>query len=128
MGNLILLFIAGHETNTNLIGNGMLTLLRHPDQLARLRADPTLAAGAVEEVLRFEGSVAMISRFTVEPYRLGPASIPAGQTVMFLFSPINRDPTVFREPETFDIGRHPNPHLSFGAGIHFCLGARLARL
>ncbi len=128
MGNLILLFIAGHETTTNLIGNGMLTLLRHPDQLARLRADPTLAAGAVEEVLRFEGSVAMISRFTVEPYRLGPASIPAGQTVMFLFSPINRDPTVFREPETFDIGRHPNPHLSFGAGIHFCLGARLARL
>ncbi|MEJ8815510.1 cytochrome P450 [Variovorax ureilyticus] len=128
LGNLILLFIAGHETTTNLIGNGVLTLLQHPSEMNRLRADPTIAPIAVEEILRYEGSVAMINRFTVEPYAVGETVIPVGQTLMFLFSPINRDPAVFADPERFDVTRSHNPHLSFGAGVHFCLGARLARL
>lgn len=128
LGNLILLFIAGHETTTNLIGNGTLTLLRHPDQLARLREQPALAASAVEEMLRFEGSVNMVARSTTEPYAVGDTVIPAGELIFFMLAPANRDPAVFADPDRFDIGRDPNPHLAFGAGIHFCLGAPLARL
>ena len=128
LGNLILLFIAGHETTTNLIGNGALTLLRHPHELARLRAQPSLAACAVEEMLRFEGSVNMVARSTIEPYAVGETVIPAGELIFFMLAPANRDPAVFTEPDRFDIGRDPNPHLAFGAGIHFCLGAPLARL
>lgn len=128
LGNLILLFVAGHETTTNLIGNGTLTLLRHPDQLARLRERPSLAASAVEEMLRFEGSVNMVARSTTEPYAVGDTLIPAGEMIFFMLAPANRDPAVFADPERLDIGRDPNPHLAFGAGIHFCLGAPLARL
>ncbi|MFT3954913.1 MAG: cytochrome P450 [Piscinibacter sp.] len=128
LGNLILLFIAGHETTTNLIGNGALTLLRHPGELARLRAEPALAASAVEEMLRYEGSVNMVARSTTEPYAVGDTLIPAGELIFFMLAPANRDPAVFAEPECFDIGRSHNPHLAFGAGIHFCLGAPLARL
>ncbi|WP_341893624.1 cytochrome P450, partial [Variovorax sp. YR752] len=128
LGNLILLFIAGHETTTNLIGNGALTLLRHPQQLARLRERPPLAASAVEEMLRFEGSVNMVARSTTAPYAVGDTLIPAGELIFFMLAPANRDPAVFADPDRFDIGRDPNPHLAFGAGIHFCLGAPLARL
>jgi cytochrome P450 len=128
LGNLILLFIAGHETTTNLIGNGLLTLLRHPAELARLRADPSLAGSAVEEMLRYEGSVTMVSRLTVEPYALGDTMIPPEEVLYFMLGPANRDPAVFADPERFDIGRTANPQLGFGAGIHFCLGAPLARL
>jgi cytochrome P450 len=128
LGNLILMFIAGHETTTNLVGNGALTLLRHPDQLQRLRADASLLASAVEEMLRYEGSVTMVSRVTREPYALGETVIPAAQVLMFMLAPVNRDPAVFTEPERFDIGREHNPHLGFSAGVHFCLGAPLARL
>lgn len=128
LGNLILLFIAGHETTTNLIGNGTLTLLKHPEQLARLRADPSLAPGAVEEALRFEGSVNMVARLTVEPHPVGDVIIPPGEVLFFMLGPANRDPAVFDDAERFDIGRSANPHLAFGAGIHFCLGAPLARL
>lgn len=128
LGNLILLFIAGHETTTNLIGNGALTLLRHPQQLARLRKEPSLAASAVEEMLRFEGSVNMVARSTTAPYAVGDTVIPAGELIFFMLAPANRDPAVFADPDRFDIGRDPNPHLAFGAGIHFCLGAPLARL
>ncbi|QTN24695.1 cytochrome P450 [Rhizobacter sp. AJA081-3] len=128
LGNLILLFVAGHETTTNLIGNGMLTLLRHPQQLLRLRADPSLAGGAVEEALRYEGSVNMVSRVTVEPFAVGELLIPPGEVLFYMLGPANRDPVVFEDPERFDIGRQANPHLAFGAGIHFCLGAPLARL
>jgi cytochrome P450 len=128
LGNLILLFIAGHETTTNLIGNGLLTLLRHPAELARLRADPSLAGSAVEEMLRYEGSVTMVSRLTVEPYALGDTMIPPEGVLYFMLGPANRDPAVFADPERFDIGRTANPQLGFGAGIHFCLGAPLARL
>lgn len=128
LGNLVLLFIAGHETTTNLIGNGMLTLLRHPGQLSRLRADPALMQTAVEEMLRFEGSVNVIARHTVEPYAVGDTLIPAGETIFLLASAANRDPAAFTDPDRFDVARSPNPHISFGAGIHYCIGAPLARL
>ena len=128
LGNLILLFIAGHETTTNLIGNGMLSLLRHPHQLARLRAQPSLMHSAVDEMLRFEGSVTTVGRHTVEPYTLGDTVIPADQTLFFMLGAANRDPAVFDNADSFDISRSPNPHLGFGAGIHYCLGAPLARL
>jgi cytochrome P450 len=128
LGNLVLMFIAGHETTTNLIGNGMLTLLRHPAQLARLRADRSLLPTAVEEMLRFEGSVNMAARHTVEPYRVGDVTVPAGETLFFMLGAANRDPVAFVDPERFDVGRTPNPQLGFGAGIHYCVGAPLARL
>jgi cytochrome P450 len=128
LGNLILLFIAGHETTTNLIGNGMLTLLRHPHELQRLRAQPELMPGAIDEMLRFEGSVTTVSRHTIEPYAIGEHVIPAGETLFFMLGAANRDPATFADAERFDIARSPNPHLGFGAGIHYCLGAPLARL
>ena len=128
LGNLILLFIAGHETTTNLIGNGTFTLLRHPQELWRLRDQPSLLPSAVDEALRFEGSVTMVGRHTVEPFEIGDLVIPPEQVLYFILGAANRDPAVFNEPERFDIGRAHNPHLAFGAGIHFCLGAPLARL
>jgi cytochrome P450 len=128
LGNLILLFVAGHETTTNLLGNGLLTLLRHPQALARLRADPQAMAGAVDEMLRFESSVNMVSRHVVEPYVIGDAVVPSGDLIFFMTGAANRDPEVFADPDRFDIARSPNPHLAFGAGIHYCVGAPLARL
>ncbi len=113
---------------TNLIGNGTLTLLRHPHELQRLREQPALLPGAVDEALRFEGSVTMVARHTVEPHVIGDLVIPPEQVLFFILGAANRDPAVFAEPERFDIGRPHNPHLAFGAGIHFCLGAPLARL
>ena len=128
LGNLVLLFIAGHETTTNLIGNGLFTLLRHPGELARLRSQPELMSSAVEEALRFEGSVNMVGRHTIQPYAVGDTLIPPEQTIYFMLGAANRDPAVFANAERFDIGRTPNPHLAFGAGIHYCVGAPLARL
>jgi pimeloyl-[acyl-carrier protein] synthase len=129
LGNLVLLFVAGHETTTNLLGNGTLTLLRHPEALARLRTDTaTLLAGAVAEMLRYEGSVNMVARHTVQPYALGDTTVPPGEILFFMLGAANRDPAAFAEPDRFDIARSPNPHLAFGAGIHYCVGAPLARL
>ncbi|WP_342129172.1 cytochrome P450 [Hydrogenophaga sp. OTU3427] len=128
LGNLILLFIAGHETTTNLIGNGMLSLLRHPQELARLRAAPDLMPSAIDEMLRFEGSVTTVARHTIGPYPVADTVIPPDQTLFFMLGAANRDPAVFADPGRFDIGRSPNPHMGFGAGIHYCLGAPLARL
>jgi cytochrome P450 len=128
LGNLILLFVAGHETTTNLLGNGLLTLLRHAEPLARLRADPKLMPGAVDEMLRFESSVNMVPRHVVTPYAIGDAVVPAGDVIFFMTGAANRDPAVFADPDRFDIERSPNPHLAFGAGIHYCVGAPLARL
>jgi cytochrome P450 len=132
LGNLILMFIAGHETTTNLIGNGMLTLLRHPAELMRLRAslghDPALMHTAIEEMLRYEGSVTTISRHTVQPYKIGTVEVPAGQVLYCMLGAAHRDPAAFADPDRFDIGRSPKGHLAFGAGIHYCLGAPLARL
>ncbi len=128
LGNLILVFVAGHETTTNLIGNGMLTLLHHPGELARLRADPSLGETAVNEMLRFEGSVNFLGRHPLEPYRIGDATVEPGETIFFMLGAANRDPAAFADPERFDVGRTPNHQLGFGAGIHHCIGAPLARL
>jgi cytochrome P450 len=128
LGNLILLFIAGHETTTNLIGNGMWTLLQHPQQLQRLRDQPGLMPAAIDEMLRYEGSVNMVARHTIAPYAVGDVVVPPEQVLYFMIGAANRDPAVFDEPDRFDIARSPNPHLAFGAGIHYCLGAPLARL
>ena len=102
--------------------------LRHPGELARLRADPGLFGPAVEEMLRHEGSVNFIARHPIEPYRIGEVTIDPGETIFFMLGAANRDPAAFVDPERFDIGRTPNHQLGFGAGIHFCIGAPLARL
>jgi cytochrome P450 len=123
-----LLLIAGHQTTVNLIGNATLALLRHPDQLARLREDPNLIASAVEELLRFDSPVQMTARIAMEPMEIGGHPIGAGEWVLALIGAANHDPAQFAEPETLDLSRNPNPHIAFGRGIHFCLGAPLARL
>jgi cytochrome P450 len=124
----VLLLIAGHETTSGLIGNGMLALLRHPDQMRRLREDPSLIRTAVEELLRYDGPVQLTGRIARERLEVGGQEIQAGENVVFLSGSANHDPEVFPGPDRLDIGREPNHHLGFGGGIHFCLGAPLARL
>jgi cytochrome P450 len=128
IATFLLLLIAGHETTANLIGNGMLALLRHPEQLARLRAEPELDRPAVEELMRFDGPIQMVQRITLEDVEIGGREIPTGCIVILLTAAANRDPAVFVDPTRLDLGRTPNPHLGFGGGAHFCLGAALARL
>jgi cytochrome P450 len=130
VSTILLLLVAGHETTANLIGNGTLALLRHPDQLARLRAgdDPELDRSAVEELMRFDGPIQMVERITLEPVTIGGLEIPPGRIVVCLTAAANRDPAVFANPDRLDLGRTPNPHVGFGGGPHFCLGAALARL
>jgi cytochrome P450 len=130
VSTILLLLVAGHETTANLIGNGTLALLRHPDQLVRLRAgdDPELDRSAVEELMRFDGPIQMVERITLEPVTIGSREIPAGRIVVCLTAAANRDPAVFASPDRLDLGRTPNPHVGFGGGPHFCLGAALARL
>ena len=123
----ITLLTAGHETTTGLIGNGLLALLRHPDQLRKLREDPTLIGTAVEEFLRFDTSFLRAWRLTAEDVRIGGQSIPKGQTISLMLGAANRDPAQFEDPDRLDITREPNLHTSFGWGIHFCAGAPLAR-
>ena len=123
-----LIYAAGFETTTNLIGNMVLTLLRHPDQLARLRADRSLTPTAVEEVLRYEPPVQVDGRYAFEDVEVGGQTIPAGHAVMTLLGAANRDPAAVADPERFDIGRATVPMLSFSSGIHHCLGASLARM
>ncbi len=123
-----LLLIAGNETTTKLIGNGMLALLRHPDQLELLRQQPDLIDRAVDELLRWDGPVHMTGRTAVESFEFQGATLRRGQMVMVALAAANRDPEVFADPERLDITRVDNPHLSFGHGLHFCLGSSLARL
>jgi cytochrome P450 len=128
-----LLLLAGHETTTNLIGNGVLALLREPEQLARLRRDPRLVPTAIEELLRFDGPVQATIRVALEDVALDDAErgeqvIPKGSAVLVSLGAANRDPAVFADPDTLDIGRDPNPHVVFGFATHFCMGAPLARL
>jgi cytochrome P450 len=123
-----LLLLAGHETTTNLIDNAVLALLEHPAQLERLRAEPALVPSAIEEVLRYRSPVQAAFRATRESVGLRGRRIPANQLVLAMIGAANRDPSVFAEPHRFDIARHPNPHVAFGHGIHFCIGAPLARL
>ncbi len=133
IANAILILLAGHETTTNLIGNGAYALLQHPEELERLRMHPELAESATEECLRFDPPVQLTSRIPTEDLVFQGTRVPTGAEVTLSFGAANRDPRVFPEPDRFDIRRFAAPqkagrHLSFGLGTHFCLGAPLARL
>lgn len=126
---LFLLLVAGHETTVNLIGNGTLALLQHPDQLEKLRRDPALIKSAVEEMLRYNGPVDMTTnRWAFEDVEIGGVTIPQGDMVWASLLAANRDPAHFAEPDRFNITRDPNRHIAFGNGIHYCVGAPLARM
>lgn len=118
----------GHETTTNLIANGVLALLHHPDQAQLLRTDVDRAPAAVEELLRYDGPAKAVVRVAAQDLELAGRRIAAGDRVFLLPAAANRDPSVFERPDELDITRDPNPHLGFGAGMHYCLGASLARL
>jgi cytochrome P450 len=124
----ILLLNAGHEATVNVTGNGTLALLRNPDQLARLRADRSLLPAAIEELMRFDSPLQLFERTATEDVEIGGITVPAGQKIAALLGAANHDPAAFDAPETLDVGRTDNPHISFGAGIHFCIGAPLARV
>jgi cytochrome P450 len=125
----ILLLVAGNETTTNLIGNGYHALVHRPDVVRQLRADPTLVPAAIEETLRFDGPIQALFRGATEDVELAGVTIPKGATLMVAFAAANRDPDHFAHPDTFDLDRKgAHDHLGFGHGIHYCLGASLARL
>jgi cytochrome P450 len=127
--NTALLLFAGHETTMNLIGNGTLALVRNPDQWARLRDDPdNVVRRATEECLRYDPPVKSTQRIAVADVPLGGEMIHAGDRIRWIIAAANRDPDVFADPDAFDVTRQPNPHLSFGTGMHYCLGATLARV
>jgi cytochrome P450 len=128
LANTILLLMAGHETTISLISNGILTLLEHPGEWARLQAKPALAAAATEEVLRYDSPVKSLHRICAAEIEIGGKRICELDRIRWIIAAANRDPDVFAEPDRFDITRHPNPHVAFGSGIHHCLGAPLARL
>lgn len=124
----IVLLFAGHETTANLLGNGLLALLRHPVQLDRLRRDPALVQSAVEELLRYDSPVQRNRRIALTDVDIRGATIRRGDPVMVFMGSANRDPEKFNDPDGLDVGRAPNPHQAFGHGIHFCVGAALSRL
>jgi cytochrome P450 len=128
LGLAVLLLLAGNETTTNLIGNAVCNLLRHPAELAKVQADRTLVPSLIEEVLRYEGPVQLIPRLTAREVELEGGTIPVGATVFLLLGSANRDERQFPEADRFDVTRNPQDHLGFGYGIHYCLGAPLARL
>ncbi|QRN96627.1 cytochrome P450 [Archangium violaceum] len=123
-----LLLVAGNETTTNLLGNGMRALLSNPEQLERLTAEPALIPNAVEEMLRYDSPVQAVSRYVLQDVEIAGTRIPAGSNVMTLLGSANRDPRKYTDPERFDVTRNAQGMVSFGHGIHFCLGAPLARL
>ena len=126
---VMLLIVAGHETTVSLLGNAMLALWRHPDQLALLQAQPALMPTAVEEFLRYDGSVERaFSRHLLQEVVLGETAVPPSELVVPILAAANHDPAVFENPEVLDVMRWPNPHVGFGKGAHYCLGAPLARL
>ncbi|GLX00661.1 cytochrome P450 [Microtetraspora sp. NBRC 16547] len=128
IGTCVLLLNAGHEATVNVTGNGWWSLFRNPAELERLRNDRTLMPTAIEELLRWDTPLQMFERWVLEDIEVGGVTIPRGVEIGLLFGSANRDPEVFADPDRLDIGRVDNPHISFGAGIHFCLGAPLARV
>jgi pimeloyl-[acyl-carrier protein] synthase len=124
----MILLVAGHETTANLIGNGVHALLRNPEQYQRLKEDPSLIRSAIEEFLRYESPVQMSGRFVLEDFEFRGQDFRRGQQVAALLGAANRDPERFADPDCLDIGREDNKHIAFGNGIHFCVGAPLARL
>lgn len=128
IGTCVLLLNAGHEATVNATGNGWWALFRNPGELERLRADRSLLPTAIEEVLRWDTPAQMFERWVLEDIEVGGVRIPRGSEVALLFGSANRDPEVFEDPDRFDVGRADNPHISFGLGIHYCLGAPLARI
>jgi cytochrome P450 len=125
--NTVFLFLAGHETTTNLIGNGLLALLRHPDQLARLRAEPAIVENAIEELLRFDAPVQFAPRVPIEAIEIEGVTLPPELPVTLMLGAANRDPRRFERPDELDIARADPRPLSFGGGPHYCVGAALAR-
>ena len=126
---IFILLIAGHETTVNLIGSGSLALLEHPDQLAKLRSEPALIKTAIEELVRFVCPLEMATeRYAREDITIAETTIPRGELVMAVIGSANRDANYFDNPDVLDITRKNNKHLAFGHGVHFCLGASLARL
>jgi hypothetical protein len=123
-----MLIFAGHETTTNLIGNGILALLQNPLELERLRHDPALIESAVEEIIRYTGPVQAVSRIALESLQIGDKQIAKGERLSLNIGSANRDPAQFNNPNQFDIQRNEGRHLGFGFSIHFCLGAALARM
>jgi len=123
-----LLLNAGHEATVNVVGNGVAALLSHPEQLAALRADPALVPSAVEELIRYDSPLQLFERTAVDDTRVADVTVAAGTKIAALLGAANRDPAAFAEPDRFDVARTENPHLGFGAGIHFCVGAPLARV
>lgn len=126
--NCVLLMIAGHETTTNLIGNGVLALLRHPDQQEKLRRDPATIVSAVEELLRYDSPIQKMGRIALADIQIDGKHIGRGDLVCLSFAAGNRDPEQFAAPAQLDVMRKPNRHLAFGHGLHYCVGAALARL
>jgi cytochrome P450 len=126
--NCVTLLLAGHESTKNLIANGILTLLRHPEQLSALKRDSSLLPSAVEECLRYESPIQRGWRRVAQDIEVHGKTIRKGQLVYYMFGSANRDAGQFPNPDTFDIERQNNRHLAFGFGIHFCIGAPLARL
>jgi cytochrome P450 len=124
----ILLLNAGHEATVNVSGNGLLALLEHPDQLQRLRNDPGLLPIAIEELMRYDSPLQLFERTATEDVAIGGVPVERGQKIAALLGSANRDPAVFADPDVLDVGRGDNPHISFGAGVHFCIGAPLARV
>ncbi|MET3424038.1 cytochrome P450 [Actinoplanes tereljensis] len=128
VASAILLLNAGHEASVNALGGGVVALLHHPDQLARLRDDRSLVPAAIEEMIRYDPPLHLFVRTAAAPVTIGGVTIPEGGEIAALLGAANHDPAVFADPGRFDITRDPNPHLGFGAGLHFCLGAPLARI
>lgn len=124
----VLLLMAGHEATVNVIGNGVWALLRHPSQWQRLLEDPSLVDAAVEEMIRYDAPLQMFERTATEDVEIAGFRVPKGQKIAALLGAAARDPKVFTEPDRFDVGRTPNQHLGFGAGVHYCIGALLARI
>jgi cytochrome P450 len=128
VSTVMLLFIAGVLTTTHFIGNGLLALLRHPAEVARLRREPELIPSAVEEMLRYDGPVQVVARTLRRPVELSDGALEPGDRVVAVLGAANRDPRRFVDPDRFDVGRPSSSALSFGWGVHRCLGVHLARL